>query len=38
MGNVCIDPHQELATSDMAMAHVNQAATTITQTDLSPTL
>src|SRR5712664_2999248 len=38
MGNVCVVPHQELATSDRAMAHVNQAATTITQTDLSPTL
>src|SRR6267154_4238991 len=38
MGNVCVVPHQELATSDRAMAHVNQAAITITQTDLSPTL
>src|SRR6266404_3756239 len=38
MGNVCVVPHHELATSDRAMAHVNQAAVTITQTDLSPTL
>ena len=31
-------PHQEFATSEIAMAQVNQAATTITLMDLSPTL
>ncbi len=37
MANIWVVPHQALATSDSAMAHVNQTASTITQTDLRPT-
>ena len=38
MGKVCVVPHQELATSDKAIAHVSQTARTMTHTDLDPTL
>ena len=38
MRKVCVVPHHALKTSDSAMAHVNHTDTTITQTDLSPTL